>query len=87
MVVDDVEHDGEAGAVRGVDQPLEPERAAVGGVRGGQVDAVIAPAVAAGVSAIGGSSIVVTPRSRSAARCGIAASNVPSCVNVPTSSS
>jgi hypothetical protein len=48
VVVDDVEQHGEAGPVRGVDELLEAERAAVGGLRGGQVDAVVAPAVAAG---------------------------------------
>ena len=48
MVVDDVEEHGEPLPVGGVDQRLEAERAAVGGLRGGQVDAVVAPAVAAG---------------------------------------
>ena len=47
MVVDDVEHDGEARGVRGVDQALEALRAAVARLRGRQVDAVVAPAARA----------------------------------------
>ena len=48
MVVDDVEQHGQALAVGGVDEPLQALRAAVGLVRGADVDAVVAPAVAAG---------------------------------------
>ena len=48
VVVDDVEQHREALGVGGVDQALQPLRAAVGGLRGRQVDAVVAPAVAAG---------------------------------------
>ena len=47
VVVDDVEQDREALGVGGVDEPLEALRAAVGRVRGRQVDAVVAPAVRA----------------------------------------
>ena len=47
VVVDDVEQHGQALAVRGVDELLQPVRPAVGGLRGGDVDAVVAPAVAA----------------------------------------
>ena len=48
VVVDHVEQHGEAGGVGRVDEPGEALGAAVGGVRGRQVDAVVAPAVAAG---------------------------------------
>jgi hypothetical protein len=48
VVVDDVEQDREALFVGGVDEPLEALGAAVSGVGGRQVDAVVAPAVAAG---------------------------------------
>ena len=48
MVVDDVEDDPQARGVGGVDEARQAVRAAVGGVRGGQVDAVVAPAVVAG---------------------------------------
>ena len=48
VVVDDVEDDAEPVRVGGVDEPLEAERPAVAGLRGAEVDAVVAPAVAAG---------------------------------------
>ena len=48
VVVDDVEDHGEADAVRGVDEAGEAVRAAVGGVDGGEVEAVVAPAPVAG---------------------------------------
>jgi hypothetical protein len=48
VVVHDVEQDREALVVGGVDEALQAERATVGGVGGRQVDAVVAPAVAAG---------------------------------------
>ncbi len=48
VVVDDVEDHAEAVGVRGVDEALEAERAAVGRLRGAEVDAVVAPAVVAG---------------------------------------
>ena len=78
VVVDDVEDHGEPDLVGRRDEPREPVRAAVGGVRGRDVDAVVAPAAAPGNSATGMISIAVTPSSASSRRCGIAASNVPS---------
>ncbi len=48
VVVDDVEQHREALAVGGVDEPLQALRPAVGVVRRADVDAVVAPAVAAG---------------------------------------
>ena len=48
VVVDDVEDDGEPLGVGGVDEAGEVVGRAVGGVRGVEVDAVVAPAVAAG---------------------------------------
>src|SRR5829696_8366153 len=53
VVVDDVEDHGEALAVRRVDELGEPGRATVGRLRGGDVDAVVAPAVAPGELADG----------------------------------
>ena len=43
VVVDDVEKGGEARAVRRIDQPREPGRSAIVGVRGERRDAVVAP--------------------------------------------
>ena len=48
VVVDDVEDHRQAARVRGVDELLQPERAAVGGLGGALVDAVVAPAARAG---------------------------------------
>ncbi len=48
VVVDDVQNHGEAHLVGGVDQRLESCRAAIGGLRRAQIDAVVAPAPAAG---------------------------------------
>ena len=48
VVVDDVEDDAEARGVGGVDEARQAVRAAVGRVGGGEVDAVVAPAVVAG---------------------------------------
>ena len=48
VVVDDVEDDAQARAVGGVDEARQAVRAAVGRVRGREVDAVVAPAVVAG---------------------------------------
>ena len=47
VVVDDVEDDAEALAVRGVDEPRQTRRAAVGRVRRERVEAVVAPAALA----------------------------------------
>ncbi len=44
MVVDDVEDHREPVAVGGGDKLGEPGRTAVGGLRGGEIDAVVAPA-------------------------------------------
>src|SRR5690606_14587132 len=48
VVVDDVHHYADASRVAGVDESLEAVGAAVGVVRGEQVDAVVAPAAVAG---------------------------------------
>ena len=48
MVVDDVEEHGQAAAVAGVDQTLEPVRPTVGMMWRVEIDAVIAPAAASG---------------------------------------
>ena len=48
VVVDDVEEDGEAALMSGVDEALESIGRAVGLVRGEEVDAVVAPALHAG---------------------------------------
>ena len=48
VVVDDIHDHAESPGVRGVDQPLEPVRPAVGVMRGVQADAVVTPAPAAG---------------------------------------
>src|SRR5581483_467083 len=48
VVVDDVEDRGPARSVAGVDQTLEPVRAAVSVARRVQVDAVVTPAAGAG---------------------------------------
>ena len=45
VVVDDVEDDAQPAGVGGVDEPLEALRPAVAGLRGAEVDAVVAPAV------------------------------------------
>ena len=87
VVVDDVEQDGQPAGVAGVHEPLQPVRAAVGLVHRPQVDPVVAPAVRPGNAATGISSTMVTPRSRRWSSRSIAASNVPSGVNVPTCSS
>ena len=47
VVVDDVEDHGQARGVGGVDELLQAQRAAVGGLGGAQVDAVVAPAARA----------------------------------------
>jgi hypothetical protein len=47
VVVDDVEDHAEAGRVRRVDEAREPGRAAVGGMHGVRVEAVVAPAALA----------------------------------------
>ena len=47
VVVDDVEHDAESLAVRGVDEPRQARRAAVGRVRGEGIEPVVAPAAVA----------------------------------------
>src|ERR1700730_16983065 len=48
VVVYDVEHDGHAFAVAGVDEPLEPRRAAIRGVRRVKIYAVLPPVAGAG---------------------------------------
>ena len=87
VVVDDVEQDGQLAGVTGVDEPLQAVRAAVGLVHRPQADPVVAPAVPAGE---GGDrhqlDVVDAERGRWSSR-SIAASNVPSGVNVPTCSS
>ena len=87
MVVHDVEHHGEAAAVRLVDQAAQPVGAAVARLGGERGDAVVAPVARPGNWAIGMSSIAVTPRACNARSSGTTASNVPSDVNVPTWSS
>ena len=89
MVVDDVEDHREPGVVRGGDERREARRAAVGGVRAPRCRRRRSPSRGApGNSATGMISIAVTPSSRElGAGARIAASNVPSGVNVPTCSS
>ncbi len=48
VVVDDVQDDAQTGGMGGVDEPLQPVRPAVAGLRGADVHAVVAPAVGAG---------------------------------------
>src|SRR6202011_3534188 len=48
VVVYDVEHDGHAFVVARVDEPLEPRRAAIRGVRRVKIDTVVTPVAGAG---------------------------------------
>ena len=65
VVVDDVEEHHQAEPVRGVDQRLQIRRACRSAFGRERQNAVVAPVARAGKSAIGISSIAVTPRSAS----------------------
>ena len=84
VVVDDVEADPEPARVARVDEALERGGAAVGLLDGIRRDAVVAPAVRPPNAATGMTSTTSTPRSTRCSRWPIAASKVPSGVNVPT---
>src|SRR5678815_6112733 len=43
VVIDDVKNDGQASSVAGIDQPFQPFRSSIGGLRGKKKYAVVAP--------------------------------------------
>ena len=71
----------------GVDEPLQAERAAVGGLGGAEVDAVVAPAARAGELGHGHQLDRRHAQLGSSPRYAIAPSKVPSGENVPMCSS
>ena len=78
VVVDDVEDDGEAPVVAGVDEALQPGRAAVGVLHGEGEHAVVAPVAPPGNWATGMSSTALMPTSTSSSSAATAPSKVPS---------